>query len=161
MHEVKYDGAYLALLVFAIIALVASNAHFRQMGRLPFQPGPPFRATPDDQVRPRTRLQLALDRGEAVYFEPAYPPATNIVVIGPRGPDGRIIPLAYESWDNTIETVVDDRGNVTWRARRSDGELSTDPYTTRHHEAAMDSKSLAELLREVNSRLVRGHRQNP
>jgi hypothetical protein len=161
MREVKFDGAFVALLVCAIVALVASNAHFRRTGRLPFQPGPPFRATPDEMPRPRTPLELALDRGEAIYREPAYPPATNLVVIGPRGPDGRIIPLAYESRDGTIVTVLDEKGNVTWRASRPDEVRSTDPYTTRHHEAAMDLKSLAESIREINSLLVKVHTQNP
>jgi hypothetical protein len=160
MREVKYDGAYVALLVCAIVALLASNAYFKKTGRLPFQPSPPFRATPDERPRARTPLQSALDRGEAVSWEPAYPSATNIVVIGPRGPDGRIIPLAYASWDGTIATVVDKNGNVTWRPKRPDGGRSSDPYTTRHHEA-MDSKSLAELIREVNARLVDAHRQHP
>jgi hypothetical protein len=157
----KYDGAYLALLVCAILALVLSNAHFRRTGRLPFQPPPPFRATPEERPRPRTPLQLALDRGDAIYREPAYPPATNIVAVGPRGPDGRIIPLAYASRDGTIVTVLDEAGNVTRRASRPDEAPSPHPYTTRHYEAAMDSKSLAELLREINSRLVEGRRQNP
>jgi hypothetical protein len=159
MREVKYDGAYVALLVCAIVALLASNAHFRRTGRLPFQPAPPFRATPDERPRQRTPLELALERGEAIYRGPADP-TTGIVAIGPKGPDGRIIPLAYASWDGTIATVVDKNGNVTWRTKRPDGGRSSDPYTTRHHEA-MDSKSLAELIREINARLVDAHRQHP
>lgn len=161
MREVKYNGAYVALLAFAIIALVASNAHFQKTGRLPFQPAPPFRATPDDRPKLRTPLQIALDRGEAIHFEPAYPPETNIVVIGPRGPDGRIVPLAYETRDGTILAVLDETGNVTWGASRPDEVPSSEPYTTRHYESAMDTKSLAELIREVNSRLVSSQRQNP
>ena len=158
--EPKYDGSYLALLVCAIVALVASNAHFRRTGRLPFQPPPPFRATPDYRPRPRTPLALALERGEAIYRGPADPPMTGIVAIGPKGPDGRIIPLAYETRDGMTATVVDEKGNVTWRARRPDEAPSSDPFTTRHYEAAMDSKSLAELIREINSRLLNNHRQN-
>jgi hypothetical protein len=161
MDEVKFDGAYVALLVFAIIALVASNAHFRKTGRLPFQPGPPFRATPDDRPRLLTPLELALERGEAIYRGPADPPRTGIVAIGPKGPDGRIVPLAYETRDGMTATVVDGKGNVTWRARRPDEAPSSVPFTTRHHEAAMDSKSLAELIREINARLVDAHRQHP
>jgi hypothetical protein len=157
----KLDGAYVALLLCGLVAVVASDAHFRRTGRLPFQPGPPFRATPDERPGPRTPLERALDRGEAIYRGPADPPATGVVAIGPKGPDGRIIPLAFESRDGTIAAVLDERGNVTRRAGRTDDEPSPHPYTTRHYEAAMDSKSLAELLREIHSRLVEGHRQNP
>jgi hypothetical protein len=158
-EEQKYDGAYVAMLVCAVVALLASNAHFKKTARLPFQPPPPFRPTPDGRPGPRTPLELALDRGEAIYRGPADP-TTNIVAIGPKGPDGRIVPLAYETRDGMTATVVDAEGNVTWRARRPDVAPSSDPFTTRHHEA-MDSKSLAELIREINARLVDAHRQHP
>lgn len=166
MRERKPDyssGSYLAVLVCCVGLVAVHAAYVRRTGTVPGA-SPPFRATPDDRPVPATpfaALDEALARGEAIYCEPAYPPATNVMVYGPKGSDGRIIPLAYAAWDGTIATVQDERGNVTWRARRPDEVRSSDRWP-RPYESAMDfSKSFAELMTEFNSRLLEANRPHP
>jgi hypothetical protein len=155
------SGSYLAALVCSIVLFLLGTAHVKRTGRLPFQPAPPFRATADDAASEKSPLERAVARGEAIYREPAYPPATDIVVVGPRGPDGRIIPLVYESRGGAIIALPGEQGDVAGMPGRPDEVVTTDPYTARPHEAAMDSKSFDELIRDVRSRLVGANRQYP
>ena len=114
-------------------------------------------------------VSLGLGRGECTpgCTPPADPPATNIAVPGPRGPGGRIIPLACECRDSTIVTVVDDRGMVTGRARRPKDLRVHDPWTKDRLRASSPSygtdyrKSFAVLIRELTTRPIEDYRQNP
>jgi hypothetical protein len=154
------SGSYLAVLACSVGLVAVHAAYVRRTGTVPGA-APPFRATPDHRPAPFAALDEALARGEPVYCEPAYPPATNVIVYGSKGADGRLVPLAYAAWDGTVVTLRDDRGRVTWRARRPDEVPSNDQWP-RPYEPAMDfSKSLAELMAEFNARLLEANRQNP
>jgi hypothetical protein len=70
-----------------------------------------------------TPVEQALERGEDIYMVPAYPPSRNIWVLGPTGPDGRIIPLEYTAYQDPIVNVIDAQGNVTWRRKRPEDNV--------------------------------------
>jgi hypothetical protein len=76
-----------------------------------------------------TPVDQALERGEDVYMVPAYPPSRNIWVLGPKGPDGRIIPLEYTAYQDPIVNVIDAQGNVTWRRKRPEDMRPFGPWT--------------------------------
>src|SRR5262249_34483243 len=98
---------------------------FADVGALRDFTGPP---RPVVRKRPRiepwmTPVEQALERGEDIYMVPAYPPSRNIWVLGPKGPDGRIIPLEYTAYQDPIVNVIDAQGNVTWRRKRPEDDV--------------------------------------
>lgn len=87
--------------------------------------------------------------GEDWYDQLAYPPATNIHVVGPRGPDGKVIPRWYYARDGTIETYTDDHGAVKWRTRTPGPRVGPPPYEPNYTRSLTEEvEAIKKLLKE-------------
>jgi hypothetical protein len=92
--------------------------------------------------------------GWAVVPDP--PGQANVYAIGPRGPDGTIEVRSYFARHTRIDNYLDASGRVRWRVPTPE-EVHDDPNARaatpyRVHEP-IDSKGLAETLKDLNQRL--------